>query len=108
MRIGVSRPGEEQLSSRIAGRMISSLLRREPEGDLPDDRSSRSADRPRTYCGVTAVSSTTTPAALTPGPPAAAPTSSIEAAGGLRQQRDVVEQGNESTGHGQVLPVDRQ
>ena len=45
--------------------------------------SSRSAASPWTYAGVTAVSSTTTPAAFTLARPAAAPTSSIDAAASL-------------------------
>src|SRR5205085_1943621 len=45
--------------------------------------SSRSGVKPVTYCGVTAVSSITTPAALAPALPAAAATSSIEAAATL-------------------------
>ena len=60
--------------------MISSLLRSEPDGDRRMIGSSRSAARPCTYCGVTAVSSTTTPAAFALARPAAAPMSSTEAA----------------------------
>src|SRR4051794_25446763 len=60
--------------------MISSLLRSDPTVILRIIGSSRSAVTPWTYCGVTAVSSTTTPAALVVARPAAAPTSSIEAA----------------------------
>src|SRR5829696_4410185 len=80
MRIGVRRNGRNWLSSRIAGRMISSLLRSEPIAILRMIGSSRSAASPCTYCGVTAVSSTTTPAAFTLARPAAAPMSSTEAA----------------------------
>src|SRR3954462_10653788 len=68
------------LSTRATGRMISSLLRSEPIAILRMMGSSRSAAMPCTNCGVTAVSSTTTPAAFAVAFPAAAPTSSTEAA----------------------------
>src|SRR5829696_10173272 len=60
--------------------MMSSLLRSDPTAMRRMIGSSRSAVRPCTYCGVTAVSSTTTPAAFTLARPAAAPMSSTEAA----------------------------
>ena len=63
--------------------MYSSLFLSEPLAIRLMIGSSRSAARPCTYAGVTAVSSTTTPAALTLARPAAAPTSSIDAAASL-------------------------
>ena len=60
--------------------MKSSLLRSEPMAICLMIGSSRSAADPWRYCGVTAVSSTTTPAALALARPAAAPTSSTLAA----------------------------
>ena len=62
--------------------------------------SSRSAARPWTYAGVTAVSSTTTPAALTLARPAAAPMSSTGRRGQLGQRGDVVEEPEQSAAHG--------
>ena len=56
------------------------LLRSDPTAILRTIGSSRLAAIPRTYCGVTAVSSTTTPAAFALARPAAAPTSSTDAA----------------------------
>ena len=78
--------------------MISSLLRSEPTAIRRMIGSSRSAASPWTYCGVTAVSSTTTPAALTLARPAATPMSSTDAAA-AREQRDVVEQGDQAGAH---------
>src|SRR6478735_11085994 len=72
--------GTNWLSSRAAGRMNSSLLRRDPIAIRLIIGSSRSAVMPCTYCGVTAVSSMTTPAALAVARPVAAPMSSTEAA----------------------------
>src|SRR6476469_7784644 len=60
--------------------MKSSLLRSEPMAIFLMIGSSRSAADPWRYCGVTAVSSTTTPAALALARAAAAPTSSTLAA----------------------------
>ena len=60
--------------------MNSSLLRRDPIAIRLMMGSSRSAAMPWTYCGVTAVSSITTPAALAVARPVAAPMSSTEAA----------------------------
>jgi hypothetical protein len=60
--------------------MNSSLLRRDPTAIRLIIGSSRSAAIPCTYCGVTAVSSMTTPAAFAVARPAAAPMSSTEAA----------------------------
>ncbi len=60
--------------------MNTSLLRNEPVAIFLMIGSSRSAARPCTYAGVTAVSSITTPAAFVLARPAAAPTSSIDAA----------------------------
>ena len=55
--------GRGDFASRIAaGRMNASLLNGEPRAIFLMIRSSRSAARPWTYCGVTAASSTTTPA----------------------------------------------
>src|SRR6187200_3180768 len=59
------------------------LLRSEPIAIFLMIGSSRWAATPATYCGVTAVSSTTTPAALALARPAAAPTSSTDAAASL-------------------------
>src|SRR5215207_3566774 len=56
------------------------LLRSDPRAIFLMIGSSRLAATPATYCGVTAVSSTTTPAALALARPAAAPTSSTDAA----------------------------
>ncbi len=83
MRIGVSSHGTNWLSSSAAGRMKSSLLRSEPTAIFLMIGSSRCGSTPCTYCGVTAVSSTTTPADLTLARPAAAPTSSTDAAASL-------------------------
>ena len=78
------RVGQELAEQQSAsGRMISSLLRIEPNAIFLTIGSSRSAASPWTYCGVTAVSSTTTPAALVVARPAAAPTSSTDAAASL-------------------------
>jgi hypothetical protein len=49
---------------------------------------------------VTAVSSTMTPAAFALARPAAAPTSSIDAAADLGQGGDVVQEREEATTHG--------
>src|SRR5690242_5754099 len=57
-----------------------SLLRRDPIAIRLIIGSSRSAVIPCTYCGVTAVSSITTPAAFAVARPVAAPMSSTEAA----------------------------
>ena len=78
-----TRIATNSLSTRAAGRMNTSLFFIEPIAILRMIGSSRSAVRPCTYAGVTAVSSMTTPAALTPARPAAAPTSSIDAAANL-------------------------
>src|SRR4051794_34822992 len=59
--------------------MKSSLLRSDPRAIRRMTGSSRSAAMPCTYCGVTAVSSTTTPAAFALARPAAAPMSSTDA-----------------------------
>ena len=75
--------GTNSLSTRATGMMYSSLFFSEPLAIRLMIGSSRSAARPWTYAGVTAVSSTTTPAALTLARPAAAPTSSIDAAANL-------------------------
>ncbi len=80
---GSAHSGANWLSSRAAGRMNNSLLRTEPTAIFLMIGSSRSAATPWTYCGVTAVSSTTTPAALKLARPAAAPTSSTDAAASL-------------------------
>src|SRR5687768_178341 len=72
--------GRNWLSSRATGRMNRSLLRSEPLAIRLMIGSSRAAADPWRYCGVTAVSSTTTPAALALARPAAAPTSSTLAA----------------------------
>src|SRR6478609_7792337 len=56
------------------------LLRSDPIAMRLMIGSSRSAAMPWTYCGVTAVSSMTTPAAFAVARPAAAPMSSTEAA----------------------------
>ena len=63
--------------------MMSSLLRSEPTAMRLMIGSSRSGVKPCTYRGVTAVSSTTTPAAFALARPAAAATSSTEAAASL-------------------------
>src|SRR5690242_11314300 len=60
-----------------------SLLRRDPIAIRLIIGSSRSAVIPCTYCGVTAVSSITTPAAFAVARPVAAPMSSTEAAASL-------------------------
>ena len=60
--------------------MMSSLLRIDPIAIFFTIGSSRAAATPWTYCGVTAVSSITTPAALAVALPAAALTSSMDAA----------------------------
>ena len=75
--------GATSLSTSATGRMKSSLLRSEPTAIRLMMGSSRSAARPRTYAGVTAASSTTTPAAFMLARPAAIPTSSTEAANSL-------------------------
>jgi hypothetical protein len=67
------------LSSNAAGRINSSLLRREPIAILAIIGDSRSDGRP-TYPGVTAASSITTPTVLLPARTAAAVTSSADAA----------------------------
>ena len=73
-------PGMKALMSSSAGRMISSLLRSEPQKIRLIIGSSRDGSAPDTYCGVTAASSITTPAALAPALAAPAATSSTEAA----------------------------
>src|SRR5688500_7083679 len=60
--------------------MKNSLLRSDPIAICLMIGSSRSAAEPSRNCGVTAVSSTTTPAALALARPAAAPMSSTDAA----------------------------
>src|SRR6478752_1456259 len=83
MRIGARSQGTNWLSSSAAGRMNRILLRSDPIAIFLMIGSSRLAATPATYCGVTAVSSTTTPAALALARPAAAPTSSTDAAASL-------------------------
>ena len=73
-----TRVGAISLSRIAAGRMNASLLSSEPRAIFLMIGSSRSAASPWTYCGVTAASSTTTPAAFIEARPAAAPTSSID------------------------------
>src|SRR6478736_2216637 len=80
MRMGAISHSIHWLSTSATGRMISSLLRSEPIAIFLMIGISRSAAMPWTYWGVTAVSSTTTPAAVAGALPAAAPTSSTEAA----------------------------
>ena len=60
--------------------MNTSLLRNDPTAMRRIMGSSRSGLNPCTYRGVTAVSSTTTPAAFALARPAARPTSSMDAA----------------------------
>src|SRR5919112_2897913 len=60
--------------------MMRNLLRSDPRAIRLMIGNSRSAARLRTYCGVTAASSMTTPAALAPAFAAAVPTSSTDAA----------------------------
>src|SRR4051794_22711896 len=79
MRIGVRIHGRNWLSSSTAGSRMNSLLRSEPTAMRLMIGISRSAAMPCTYCGVTAVSSTTTPAAFALARPAAAPMSSTDA-----------------------------
>ena len=67
----MSRNGANWDSSRATGRMISSLLRSDPLAMRQMIDSSRSGLSPCTYRGVTAVSSTTTPAAFTLARPVA-------------------------------------
>ena len=67
--------------------------------------SSRSAARPCTYCGVTAASSTTTPAAFALARPAAAADVVDRRGGGPGQHGHVVEQGDQPAAHGAVLRV---
>ena len=71
--------GGPALSSR-ANTMMIALLPSDPRAIRAIMGSSRDGSTPCTYCGVTAVSSTTTPAALTLARPAAAATSSTLAA----------------------------
>ena len=78
IRSGVTSQGAKALSSSAAGRRITSLLKSEPFVIFQMIGSSRSGVKPVTYCGVTAVSSMTTPAALVLALPAAAATSSID------------------------------
>ena len=80
MRMNGMAPGMKALISSSAGRMISSLLRSEPQKIFLIIGSSRDGSAPETYCGVTAASSMTTPAALAPAFAAPAATSSSEAA----------------------------
>ena len=100
IRMTGSSHGRNWPSSSAAGRMKSSLLRSEPIAIFLMIGSSRSAAEPWRYCGVTAVSSTTTPAALALARPAAAPMSSTLRGRQPGQRGDVVEQGEESAGHG--------
>ena len=83
MRIGVIAHGRNRLSNNATGKMMTSLLKNEPLAMRQIIGSSRSGVNPVTYCGVTAVSSMTTPAALLPALPAAAATSSTDAAATL-------------------------
>ena len=80
MRIGVSSHGRNWDSSRAIGRMITSLLTSDPFAMRQIIGSSRFGLMPVTYCGVTAASSMTTPAALAPALPVAAAMSSTDAA----------------------------
>src|SRR5699024_7421131 len=82
MRIGVSSHGTNWLSSR-ATTMMTALFPSEPRAIRRMIGNSREGSTPRTYCGVTAVSSTTTPAAFTLARPAAAAMSSVLAAAAL-------------------------
>ena len=77
---GVSNHGANWLRIRATGRMISNLLRSEPIAIFLMIGSSRLGFTPCTNRGVTAVSSTTTPAALALARPAAPATSSTLAA----------------------------
>ena len=76
----MSRNGANWLRISATGRMISSLLRSDPLAMRQMIESSRSGLRPCTYRGVTAASSTTTPAALTLARPAPAAMSSSDEA----------------------------
>jgi hypothetical protein len=80
MRMKGMTAGMKVLISSSAGRMINSLLRSEPQKIRLIIGSSRDGSDPDTYCGVTAASSITTPAALVPALAAPAATSSTEAA----------------------------
>ena len=64
MRIGVSAHGANALSSSATGKMKTSLLRSEPLVMRQIIGSSRAGVTPSMYCGVTAASSMTTPAAF--------------------------------------------
>ena len=104
MRIGVSRKSRNSLSSRIAGRMISSLLRSEPERDLADDRQLALGVQPvhvlRRDRGVVDDDA----GGLHAGPAGRRPDVVDRGGGGLGQHRDVVQQGYESTRHGRSFP----
>lgn len=72
--------GASQVSRSAIGKMMNSLLMREPRAILPMMGSSRDGLRPDTYWGVTAVSSMTTPTAFEEALTALAATSSIDEA----------------------------
>ena len=79
--------------------MNSSLLRSEPIAIRLIIGSSRSAVMPWTYCGVTAVSSMTTPGGLG-GRPAGGRADVVDRSGREpRQRRDVVEQPEQTCTH---------
>ena len=96
----MSSHGRNSLSSSAAGRMNSSLLRSEPTAILLMIGSSRSAATPWTYCGVTAVSSTTTPAAFTLARPGGGTDVVDRGRRQPGQRGDVVEEGEQAAAHG--------
>ncbi len=80
MSSGVTAHGANALSTSAAGNRNTNLFRSEPFAIFQTIGSSRSGEKPNAYPGVTAVSSTTTPTAFAPALPAAAETSSSDAA----------------------------
>ena len=80
MRIGVSSHGRNCDNSSAIGRMMTILLTNDPLAMRQIMGNSRFGSMPVTYCGVTAASSMTTPAAFAPALPVAAAISSVDAA----------------------------
>ena len=72
--------GANHVSASATGRTMKILLISEPFAIRPMMGNSRSGERPCTYCGVTAVSSMTTPTAFEEALTALAATSSIDEA----------------------------